>query len=74
MERSSWHLEPYLWEQEELHDEAIVFFFLYRGGQVTRKDHPERVQKEKERGNGRGQDGLAFKRPFQMGHFGAVFL
>lgn len=41
---------------------------------MTRKDHPERVQKEKERGNGRGQDGLAFKRPFQTGHFGAVFL
>ena len=47
---------------------------MYRVGQVTRKDHPERVQKEKERGNGRGQDGLAFKRPFQTGHFGAVFL
>lgn len=52
----------------------LLCFFLYRVGQVTRKDHPERVQKEKERGNGRGQDGLAFKRPFQTGHFGAVFL
>lgn len=37
------------------------------------KDHPERVQKEKARGNGRDLEAPAFKRPFQMGHFWAAF-
>lgn len=54
----------------EVHEVAIDF--LYRGGKVTGKDHLERIQKEKERGNGRDLD--IFMCTFHMGHLGAAFL